>query len=431
MPSQDPNAPGRSSAHRQKHATHTDHAPGRKRALRSQLELPADRKPPFVSQHGRPTDGGSVGQLAAEVIRGSNRDHPADAVLRVLLRRFGLSPADRRKVSLLVFSYYRWHGWLKNEKTVEHRLARAQEFADRFTRNPFTLPMEQLRAKAVPGWVLDEVAAEDEWLRSLQREPLLWLRARPGQGRSLAKRLGSARSLSSKGLSETILYEGKADLFASEDFESGAFEIQDISSQLVGLICGAKPGETWWDACAGEGGKTLHLSDLMENRGLIWASDRAAWRLERLRVRAARARVFNFRVASWDGGTGLPTRTGFDGVLVDAPCSGIGTWQRNPHARWTATLSDVSELAGIQKRLLASASAGVKPGGKLIYAVCSLARSETEAVVKDFQDRFSEFEPQPVKDPLNPDLPGAAGLWLWPQSTRGNGMFVFVWRRRV
>ncbi|MGC8000561.1 hypothetical protein ACP3XN_24520, partial [Salmonella enterica] len=83
----------------------------------------------------------------------------------------------------------------------------------------------------------------------------------------------------------------------------------------------------------------------MENSGLIWASDRAAWRLQKLKRRTARAKVFNYRVAMWDGGVKLPTKTKFDGVLVDAPCSGLGTWQRNPHARWTTTPGDVAELA--------------------------------------------------------------------------------------
>jgi 16S rRNA (cytosine967-C5)-methyltransferase len=101
----------------------------------------------------------------------------------------------------------------------------------------------------------------------------------------------------------------------------------------------------------------------MSNEGLIWASDRAQWRLaklKQLKQRAARAKMFNYRAALWDGGDHLPTRTLFDGVLVDAPCSGVGTWHRNPHARWTTTANDVLELAEIQKRLLAEAARAVK-----------------------------------------------------------------------
>src|SRR6185295_17316743 len=128
--------------------------------------------------------------------------------------------------------------------------------------------------------------------------------------------------------------------------------------------------------CAGEGGKTMHLSALMENKGLIWASDRAAWRLKNLKRRAARAKVFNFRSELWDGGAKLPTKTKFDGILVDAPCSGVGTWQRNPHARWTTTLDDVRELGAVQLQLLDRVAGSLKPEGRLIYSVCTLTRTE-------------------------------------------------------
>src|SRR5580700_11122720 len=101
----------------------------------------------------------------------------------------------------------------------------------------------------------------------------------------------------------------------------------------------------------------------MQNKGLIWSSDRAEWRLKNLKRRAARAQVFNFRAATWDSGAKLPTKTKFDGVLVDAPCSGVGTWQRNPHARWTATVNDVRELTIVQEALLGRAAPSVKPGG--------------------------------------------------------------------
>ena len=207
--------------------------------------------------------------------------------------------------------------------------------------------------------------------------------------------------------------------------------MQDINSQVVGLVCEPRAGETWWDACAGEGGKTLHLSDLMANKGLIWASDRAEWRLKRLKLRAGRAKVFNYRSVLWDGGAKLPTRTKFDGVLVDAPCSGIGTWQRNPHARWTTMESDIDELAKVQLGLLVNAANAVKPGGRLLFAVCTLTEAETNGVAQAFQERHPEFNRLPLPNPFRPDSPDRSehGLWLWPQETGGNGMFVAGWIR--
>jgi len=228
------------------------------------------------------------------------------------------------------------------------------------------------------------------------------------------------------------LYRGEEDLFKTPEFHAGEFEIQDIASQVVSLLCDPKPGETWWDTCAGEGGKTLHLSDLMQNKGLIWASDRAEWRLTKLKRRTGRAKVFNYRSVFWDGGAKLPTKTKFDGVLVDAPCSGIGTWQRNPQARWTTSENDVRELSAIQKNLLANVAPSVKPGGKLVFSVCTLSRAETTEVAEQFNSSQPDFEPMVFPEiKLNErTVAGASSLTLWPQDLDGNGMFIAGWRRK-
>ena len=219
-------------------------------------------------------------------------------------------------------------------------------------------------------------------------------------------------------------------MFRTAEFHTGEFELQDIGSQAVGLICAPQLGETWWDACAGEGGKMLHLSAIMQNKGLIWASDSAAWRLQRLKRRAARAKVFNYRTAPWDGGPRLPTKTKFDGVLVDGPCSGTGTWQRNPHARWTLTAKDVEELSSLQQALLANVAQAVKPGGKLVYAVCTLTRAETARVAEAFEVQSPDFKRLSIADPLRPGTPASAQIEYWPQHFGGGGMFVAAWVRR-
>ncbi len=184
-------------------------------------------------------------------------------------------------------------------------------------------------------------------------------------------------------------------------------------------------GETWWDACAGEGGKALHLSDLMGNKGLVWTTDRSERRLALLKRRAARAGMFNYRSAVWTGAGGAPFRTKCDGVLVDAPCSGVGTWQRNPHARWTTSPDDVRELTMVQSALLERAAPSVKPGGRLVYSVCTLTRSETAVVADGFSAAHADFEPWPL-----PIARAGSRLTLLPQDLDANGMFIAGWIRK-
>lgn len=377
----------------------------------------------------------STQEIAAEVIRSASREKPADAALREVLKEFrDLPPFDAREASSLVFLYYRWHGWIREERGVDAKMRLARRLAERFQANPTSISIAELRAKAVPAWTAEQMEVSEDWLRSLQTEPKLWLRAKHRQAAALMDKLQGAHG--SPAFPEALVYEGETDLFKTTEFHAGEFEIQDIASQAVGLICDPKPGETWWDACAGEGGKLLHLSDLMQNKGLIWASDRTAWRLQKLKRRTARAKAFNYRAALWDGGAKPPTKTKFDGILVDAPCSGVGTWQRNAHARWTTDLRDVLELAEVQKRLLAHVAASVKPGGKLVYSVCTLTRAETAEVAESFSTAHPEFGPMTL--PLekiglekNRAHLSAANFTIWPQELDGNGMFVAAWRRKT
>jgi 16S rRNA (cytosine967-C5)-methyltransferase len=367
--------------------------------------------------------------IVASVIAKTNREHPADSILRTELRNAkGISRYDGSLISDTVFAYYRWLGWLDQKATIQEQLGRAVELDDLFQKNPASISDAEL-VRAVPEWAATQVKVSPEWLRTLQIKPRLWLRARLGQGRGLAESLGESW-VGDGPFADALRYEGEEDLFRTPEFHAGKFELQDISSQIVGLICNPQPGETWWDACAGEGGKALHLCDLMRNKGLLWASDRVEWRLKKLKLRAARASLFNYRVVLWDGSAKPPTETKFDGILVDAPCSGLGTWQRNPHARWTLTPEDVLELAEVQKRLLTNVVASLKPGAKLIYSVCTLTSAETDQVMHTITEQFSELEPMPISNPSRPESPATTGLWLWPQDVQGNGMFICAWRKR-
>ncbi|MDR1283387.1 MAG: RsmB/NOP family class I SAM-dependent RNA methyltransferase [Opitutaceae bacterium] len=376
----------------------------------------------------------ALSRRAALIIDKISPDNPADYILRRELGQLRhLSPAERRDIAHAVFSYFRWLAWLDNAGARPARIAAALDLQRRFDADPASVKKETLAARAVPAWALDEIDfpspdARTAWLRALQTPAPLWIRAQREFAEKLPRVLGHcdlAPASAPLATSSAFHYTGPKDLFRTDEFKQGLFEIQDLASQLVGHACAPQPGETWWDACCGEGGKTLHLSDLMDNRGLIRATDRHTGRLATLRKRAARAHAFNYRASIWNGGPVLPTKTKFDGVLVDAPCSGTGTWQRNPHARWTTSPDDVRELAAIQQQLLAHAAPALKPGGRLLYAVCTLTRSETAAVADAFTTAHAaDFEPLP--------LPGLAEarLTLWPHEHNANGMFIAAWKRR-
>jgi 16S rRNA (cytosine967-C5)-methyltransferase len=364
--------------------------------------------------------------VTARIIAQVNREQPADAMLRSELRgQKEISREDSRVISQAVFTYYRWLGWLDNDTPLDNGIERALELASEFESQPDRFANDLRRA--VPGWIFGHAEAAPEWLAWLQQRPKLWLRARRGRAAALAAKLQDTQP---GPLPDSLIYLGKNDLFRVEAFQAGEFQLQDISSQAVSFICAPQPHQLWWDACAGEGGKLLHMSDLMQNKGSIWATDRVKWRLQRLKLRARRSQVFNYRMALWEGGPNLPTDIRFDGVLVDAPCSGLGTWQRNPHARWTTTPQDVLELAEVQKKLLSQVTTAMKPGAKLVYAACTTTGEETVQVQEAFAQAHPDFQPCPFANPFTPDKPAVASLRLWPQECGGNAMFVAAWKKR-
>ncbi len=400
----------------------------------------------------------SIINNAARVLKLVQAGTPADQALRESLtqHRHYTAPGERRGISRAVFAYYRWWRWLHEKDSPQTQLAAALELQARFDKNPASFKPETLAARAVPDWLHAEIPwpesvgavapngpqalappspsfgatggkrpypSEIACMQQWQREPALWIRAKAGTGIALTKKL--SHFFPAPHSPDALRYTGITDLYRTPEFQNGDYEIQDLASQLVSLAAAPQPGETWWDACAGEGGKTMHLSDLMQNKGLLWASDRSLRRLAKLKERAARAKVFNFRAIPWEGAAKPPTKTKFDGILVDAPCSGVGTWQRNPHARWTTLPKDVHELAAVQRTLLDHVAGSLKPGGRLIYAVCTLTRAETTGVAAAFTAAHPDLEPAPLST-FNLQL--STGF-LWPQDLNANGMFIAAWKK--
>ncbi|MEG3090035.1 RsmB/NOP family class I SAM-dependent RNA methyltransferase [Sphingomonas sp. PB1R3] len=212
----------------------------------------------------------------------------------------------------------------------------------------------------------------------------------------------------------------------SDLYRAGLIEVQDEGSQLVGAALAAKPGEWLVDLCAGAGGKTLQIAAAMANQGTLLACDIDRARLQRLPPRAERAgatiiesRLLNpghevEMLADWAGKA--------DGVLIDAPCSGTGTWRRNPEARWRLTPERLTRLQAMQNHVLEMGAGLVKPGGRLVYIVCSLLDAEGTDQVGAFLTRHSGWTTEPVR----PAIGTAHGLGhrLDPATHGTDGFFV-------
>ncbi len=194
-------------------------------------------------------------------------------------------------------------------------------------------------------------------------------------------------------------------------YKEGLIRIQDEASQLIARIVAPRPGERILDLCAGAGGKTLHLAALMENRGSITAVDLHSERLRMLREEVERLGVTIVETRTGDAAAPAESLRGaFDRVLLDAPCSGLGTLRRNPEIRWRITPKDLTVCMQVQKRLLASAAGCVRPGGRLVYSVCAVTPEENEIVIGDFLRNRPDFTRIPPEN-LPPALIDAQGLF--------------------
>lgn len=225
---------------------------------------------------------------------------------------------------------------------------------------------------------------------------------------------------------------GKSFLSKTKAFQKGWIEIQDEGSQLIAHLCGVKPGMQVLDYCAGAGGKTLALAGAMMRKGRIVAMDTDEKRLMKGRERYKKAQLADIievrplsddRHRRW-----LKRQKGtFDVVLLDVPCSGTGTWRRNPDMRWRVYGPEVAELTQIQTEILDKASPCVKPGGRLVYATCSLLREENEAQVEAFLERHPDFTLEALDESLGL---GSPYMRLTPLRHKTDGFFAAVLKRK-
>lgn len=256
-------------------------------------------------------------------------------------------------------------------------------------------------AESIPDWIDETATAQlgSRWqdeLSALNTEAPVVLRVntlKVSRG-ALQQQLRSEGidTQTDASLPDAILLEKRGNVFRSQAFKDGLFEVQDGGSQRIAPYLNVEPGMRVVDACAGAGGKTLHLAALMHNKGKIIAMDVETFKLQELTRRARRAGVSNLETRPIEGSKTIKRlEKSADRVLLDVPCSGLGVLKRNPDAKWKLTPERLAELQQTQQQILSSYSQMVKPGGDLVYATCSILPAENEAQVTQFLANSPEF----------------------------------------
>lgn len=305
----------------------------------------------------------------------------------------------------------------------------------------------------LPQWLAEPLKAQlgaDFWplAESLQQQAPLDLRVNLLK----AKREEVRKELAQAGIEAVatpyspwgLRVQGKPALNRLDAFTRGAVEVQDEGSQLLALLLDARRGEMVVDFCAGAGGKTLAIGAQMRNTGRLYAFDVSGHRLDALKPRLARSGLSNVHPAALahERDERVKRLAGkIDRVLVDAPCSGLGTLRRNPDLKWRQSPQAVQELCAKQAAILASAARLVKSGGRLVYATCSVLPGENEAIAEAFGAAHADFTPLAAGDLLAQlKVEGAVGLCsggedgqrylrLWPHRHQTDGFFAAVWQR--
>ena len=396
-------------------------------------------------------------------------DHPADMVLSRYFRELRLGPRERATLAETVYgvlrkknlySYLAQHG----SGPPERRLAILGFVSDR------DYLLSALTDQEI-DWLqrCDEVKAEDlmelhrhnlpQWLVEPLKEQLggdFWplvesLNAPAGLDMRVNtikdKRADIQKELAKAGLKTVatpyspwgLRLADKSQLGKLDAFTRGAIEVQDEGSQLLALLVDAKRGEMVVDFCAGAGGKTLALGATMRSTGRLYAFDTSGHRLDALKPRLARSGLSNVHpvAIAHERDDRIKRLAGkIDRVLVDAPCSGLGTLRRNPDLKWRQTPKAVGELAAKQTAILQSAARLLKPGGRLVYATCSVLRQENEAIAEAFGIANPQFEVLPAGLLLthlgvehSETLCNGPYLRLWPHLHKTDGFFAAVWKK--
>lgn len=403
-------------------------------------------------------------------------DHPADAIVSRFFRDHrGLGPRERATLAETVYTVLRKkqlfdHLAPSGSGPKERRLAilgfygpgdflrsaltdQEKNWLDQCEKVKPEDLMERHRHN-LPEWLVQPIkdqVGEGFWplMESLNRGAGLDLRVNDFK----AKRADVQKELAQAGIKAVptpyspwgLRIAGKPALNKMEAFTRGDFEVQDEGSQLLAMLVDAKRGEMVVDFCAGAGGKTLALGASMRSTGRLYAFDTSAHRLDSFKPRMARSGLSNVHPAAiaHERDDRVKRLAGkIDRVLVDAPCTGLGTLRRNPDLKWRQNLQSVEEMAVKQAAILQSAARLVKSGGRLVYATCSVLPQENEAIAEAFTAANPDFIALPVAEILTGlkvsqaenlckgGESGALYLRLWPHLHATDGFFAAVWQRK-
>ena len=382
------------------------------------------------------------------------------------------SAQDRIAITRSLAALLRWWGWIEPLRLpmIEEQLllaslldssevsAMARKWAVRSGRQPERLvpvgdaPNWTGRAEGLKRWVAGRPVNADPWrlfpawirdqlpvppgtatpkvrrldfLAALQTPPPLWVGVR-GQDEKpawTALRDAEIKPWIHRRLPTAAKLPLETELTALELFQTGRLVAQDITSQAVAIVCDPDRGERWWDVNGESGLNALHLAALMEGKGVVVCTFEQELKRRDSAVRLRRGALHNITTRLWDGRHPAGKPASYDGVLVDAVCSGIGSWRRHPDARWTMPAARLPELVARQLQCLDAASCGVREGGALVYTVSTVTRCETIEVVDAFLRSHHEFRLDPFPHPLE-DAPPAATIQLWPQVHDGDARFI-------
>ncbi len=384
-----------------------------------------------------------------------NQGQPVDNWLSKYFRaNKQLGSKDRKRIANSIFGYFRWYGWIGMH--VEDNISRAlllgyalddnkQDQSIHFWAQQHQLdisPLQNSSLEAKKDWISKTIRPVDysdlnpefvpelsyDFLRAQQSRAGLWIRLTKATSDSFLEDLRRRNISYSPHPKQRLCVEIKSpvNLHEFSHFKRGLLEVQDIASQGVGMICEPKPNETWWDVCAGSGGKALHLAALADNNIKVFASEVRESRFHELNKRVDRSHFKkSITTVYWDGKK-IPV---FEAepmhAIVDAPCSCSGTWRRSPDLRWNITKDKIAEYSCMQLKILKRVAGVIPSGGKIVYATCSIFEDENELVIKKFLDEFPDYSLQPIICPFT-NREYTKGIHFRAPTIDGNAMFAAI-----